>query len=259
MTSLVELKKTLKEVTGTADPAGFFLEHSQSREMSYSMQSACRWLDVVQKIEVLNIRGKLLDIGTSPLTFALQKRFADVETLDYTNAFQQRCELYGIKLHVGGDNWAQNATVPDDYYDCITFLEVIEHMHVNPEQTLLYLRAKLRKNGCLILSTPNLMCFGNRIRMLMNRKLSHVSYPAFADNEHYAHGHMHDRVYMPAEMEDYLKNTGWSSYQIGYQGLDAADDDTGVSMTRRLLRSPIRLLKRIDPSLRQLMMITAWK
>ena len=240
---------------------GFFLEHSIEREMSYSMRSARRWLDIIATIEKTKIHGKCLDIGTSPFTFALKNLnlFMDLETLDYTNAFQERCTMQGIQLHVGGDNWEENTHLPDDYYDCIIFLEVIEHMHVNPEQILLFLKKKLRNGGHLIMSTPNLMCFGNRIKMLFNKKLSQFSYPAFSNNEHSAHGHKHDRVFMPSEMKEYLNNTGWKSFTVGYHSIEVADDDKSGSRIKRILRAPVRMLKHIDPSMRQTMLIIANK
>ncbi|MGA3286511.1 MAG: methyltransferase domain-containing protein [Bacteroidota bacterium] len=257
MMTLKELENTLREITESVPSNGSFLENSCEREIAYSIKSSYRWLDIIRIIENLNLGGKCLDIGTSPFTFALKSRFNDMETLDYTNAFRDRCTLTGIKLHVGGDNWEINTMLPDDYYDCIIFLEVIEHMHMNPEKILLFLKKKLRNGGHLIMSTPNMMCVGNRINMLFNKKLFCFTYPAFAENEHQIHGHRHDRVFMPAEMKEYLDNTNWKSYNINYHSMKVADD--GMSGFKRLLRLPIRFLKYVVPSMRQIMVITAMK
>jgi 2-polyprenyl-3-methyl-5-hydroxy-6-metoxy-1,4-benzoquinol methylase len=128
---------------------------------------------------------------------------------------------------------------------------------MNPENILLFLKKKLRNGGHLIISTPNMMCLRNRINMLFNKKLCCFTYPAFGDNEHPIHGHRHDRVFMPSEMKEYLSNTSWKSFSIRYHSIKVADD--GMSGFKRLLRSPIRFLKRVVPSMRQIMLITAMK
>lgn len=46
-------------------------------------------------------------------------------------------------------NWA-----PDERFDCISFLDVIEHM-VDPEQALRHARSLLSDKGCVVMSIPN--------------------------------------------------------------------------------------------------------
>jgi hypothetical protein len=64
---------------------------------------------------------------------------------------------------------------------------------------------------------------------------------------------------MPAEMKEYLENTSWTSFHVGYHSINVADDDSSETMMKKLIRTPIRVLKWIDPSLRQLILITAKK
>jgi 2-polyprenyl-3-methyl-5-hydroxy-6-metoxy-1,4-benzoquinol methylase len=258
MTTFDELQSALMQITDSAPNESVFLENSRERERNYSRGSVSRWLEIVRILERNAPLNRCLDIGTSPLTFALKRWCGTVETLDFSEAFKPRCEQAGVRLHVGGEAWPETL-LPDEYYDCIIFLEVIEHIHMNPEKVLLFLKRKLRNGGILILSTPNMMSLGNRLRMLLNRKLEHFHYPPFSDNEHAIHGHLHDRVFMPAEMKGYFQNTKWSSFSLGYHGVAVSDGMRGYSIAGRLARAPIQVIKHLVPSTRQLMLIVAKK
>ncbi len=256
-----ELATTLQSITADVPADGFFLENSKEHELAYVEKSVIRWLDILTRIHRLGLNGVCLDIGTSPFTFALRRLhvFDEVDTLDYTAAFKSRCEHENVAHFVGGEGWTQgqDCDLAPSHYDCILLLEVIEHMHSNPEQTIAFLRSRLRPGGCLILSTPNLMCLGNRIRMLLNRKLLHFTYPPFASNETPEHGYQHDRIYMPSEMHDYFENTGWTSFEVGYHSILVSDGDLHLSPLARACRYPLRLLKKMFPALRQIMVISA--
>ena len=258
---LPAFKKKLVAVTEAAQPDDFFLEHSRERELAYTLENARRWHEVVAIASRHPGAGptkSCLDVGTSPLTFVLKDYFQRVATLDYTAAFAPRCRRHGIDFFQGGI-LAEPDLLPETAFDCILFLEVLEHLHLDPTQVLAWLQRKLRPGGLLILSTPNMMCLGNRINMLFNRRLKQFSYPPFSANEFPAHGHKHDRIYMPAEMRDYLRQGGWRRFRLGYHGVRAADDrDTGARLTR-FLRLPVLLLKWLLPSLRDRLLILAWE
>lgn len=235
-----------------------FLEEDRGRESAYAMSSVNRWLEIVRILEEKGPINRCLDVGTSPLTFALPRWCKNVETLDVTPYFGSRCQAAGITLHVGGVDW-QDEALPNDHYDCIIFLEVIEHLRKNPEKVIAYLKQKLKPGGILILSTPNLMCFGNRARMLLNMRLQHLHYPAFEREPGHVHGFGHDRIYSPWEMREYFVNTGWSSFDFGYQGISVSDSLKGYSLRKRLVYTPVQLIKRLVPSTRQIILIVAKK
>jgi len=60
---------------------------------------------------------------------------------------------------------------PPNSFDCITFLETIEHVE-NPALFLKEFHRILRPNGCLILSTPNATSLKNIIYALSYRRVS---------------------------------------------------------------------------------------
>jgi len=258
MTAFDELETALMQITDSAPDGSVFLENSREREKNYSRSSICRWLEIVQILEKHAPLDRCLDIGTSPFTFVLKRWCRVVETLDFSEAFRARCEQAGVRLHIGGESWPETL-LPNESYNCIIFLEVIEHMHMNPEKILLFLKRKLRAGGILIMSTPNMMALGNRVRMLLNKKLTHFHYPPFSENEHAIHGHLHDRVFMPAEMKEYFQNTKWSSFSVGYHGVAVSDGLRGYSIAGQVARAPIQVIKHLVPSTRQLMLIVAKK
>jgi hypothetical protein len=95
------------------------------------------------------------------------------------------------------------------------FLEVIEHVHQSPVDILKSLRGLLNPGGLLILSTPNMMCFANRVAMLFNKKLKSFTYPPFSLKDG-AHWFGHDRIYMPAELRDYFVESGFQNVETLY-------------------------------------------
>jgi hypothetical protein len=254
--TLEKLEQLLNNSTASEPENSAFLEGNRVREQAYCQRSARRWLDIIRLINNTGATGKCLDIGTSPLTFVLKNWCSTVDTLDYSDYFTDRCHKAGIKLYVPGSEWLAN--LPDNHYNCVIFLEVIEHMHMNPEYLLAEIRKKLRPGGLLILSTPNMMCFGNRLRMLANRKLMHFTYPPF--NSAGLHGHAHDRIYSPAEMKQYFQNTQWSSFEICYHSLAVADSISHYdALWKRIVSLPVLLIKYLVPSTRQHLLALARK
>ena len=258
--SAAELAQWLDQATENAESEASCLEGSALRERNYSKSSVDRWLEIVRLILKLPNRRTCLDIGTSAFTFVLPRLFEETHTLDYTDTMAARCAKAGVRFYHGGISASEGkvtAPVPGDMFDCILFLEVIEHFHLNPVDVLKLLQTKLKPGGTLILSTPNMMSLGNRIKMVLNRKLNHFHYPPFAENEHPQHGHRHDRVFMPAELREYFDTTNWSGYNFGYHGLRVADVSNGGGLKSIVSKVSAEPLKAIFPSLRQLMLVSA--
>jgi 2-polyprenyl-3-methyl-5-hydroxy-6-metoxy-1,4-benzoquinol methylase len=65
----------------------------------------------------------------------------------------------------------------DNSFDCIVAGEVIEHVF-DTKNFLLEINRVLKKNGQLIITTPNLVSFGSRIMMLFGKKPWMMEYKA---------------------------------------------------------------------------------
>lgn len=60
------------------------------------------------------------------------------------------------------------STIPDAYFDCITFNDVIEHLLV-PSEVLKMIKPKLSINGILIASIPNVRYFYNLYEFIIKK------------------------------------------------------------------------------------------
>ena len=235
-----------------------YLELSREREKIYTLKSVERWWEALNYFaetgrDIPN--SKVLDVGTSPFTFLLNDLFSEVTSLDLTDHLKKRCLENEITFVEGGlsDDMPQ---IPDKHFDCIYCLEVLEHIHVNPVEVLRELRGKLSEGGILILSTPNMACMGNRVRLIFNRKLLHYTYPPYSDNPCPIHGHRHDRVFMPHELLDYAMESGFSKSKLKYHLRYPPFSDVNFYNPRKW---PGLLLRSVFPSLRSITVLIAEK
>lgn len=58
------------------------------------------------------------------------------------------------EVHVLDVEQSEVLPLPEDYFDCITMLDVLEHL-ILPARVLRTVRRHLRRNGCILLSVPN--------------------------------------------------------------------------------------------------------
>ncbi len=108
----------------------------------------------------------VLDIGRSTLSTMLCNAYADVTTLGFPLAPDDR---WGDIPHVVYNlNDAQaRAPIPTDRtFDLIVMAEVIEHIHTAPELVLLMLQTVLKESGVLICQTPNAAALHKRVKAL---------------------------------------------------------------------------------------------
>lgn len=252
-----KLGQVLESVTSDALDSDYFLEESRERERDYSKSCYLRWKDTLE-IALSYLGGgearTALDVGVSQFTLCLPEFFAKVYALDLTEAFEQRCARHGIKLYHGGVH-VDGTVEPIPKVDCVFFLDAIEHIHDNPVDILTRLHSRLTDNGILVVSTCNMMCLGNRIRMLRNKKLVHFTYPPFQKPLYNAHGFAHDRIYCPEELGEYMSAAGCSKVDCIYP---MAGDIRLAKLT-----SPTEmmsyLLKKAFPSLRATMLFVGRK
>lgn len=123
-------------------------------------------------------RGRLLEIGANPyFTSMLIKKFTHYE-LYMTNFFghQDKRKMLQYKVNKDGarmDFEFYHANIETDdlpfeegYFDAVCFCEVIEHLVNDPTQAVLRVKRHLKKDGHLILSTPNVARLENVSKML---------------------------------------------------------------------------------------------
>lgn len=139
-----------------------FMLNSLEEEINYIKHNKDRFIEAIKIVDSIssNIKGKfrLLDIGTSPLTFILKNRYGkkvDVYTIDYSDKFKKLCvlkDIYFKKVNLE----TKNIGYHNNFFDIITFCEVIEHINQKFHKNILTkISNKIRKDGYCLLQTPN--------------------------------------------------------------------------------------------------------
>ncbi len=113
-------------------------------------------------------RGRILDVGPSPLTDLLRHRFengVDTAGLEATMPLDARGSHYPLDLN-RIRNGAPSGLLR---YRLIVLAEVLEHLHAAPKPVLRFLRDHLEPGGVLILQTPNAVALPKRLKLLAGK------------------------------------------------------------------------------------------
>ncbi|HEV2316429.1 MAG TPA: methyltransferase domain-containing protein [Thermoplasmata archaeon] len=91
-------------------------------------------------------------------------------------------------------------------YDLVLFVEVLEHLLVNPRTLFRQIATRLRRPGYVFVTTPNQARLTNRYRLAMGRSIrERDSFPASAAGPF---GHVAE--YTIPDLEDLLGREGWA-------------------------------------------------
>ncbi len=108
-------------------------------------------------------QGRILDLGCGDGKTAekLLEKGYDVVAFDMDEA---RFQLKGkVPFFTGSLN--EPLPFKNEEFDYVIFMEVIEHIY-NPDFVISQISRILKKGGCLIISTPNILNIGSRFRFL---------------------------------------------------------------------------------------------
>ena len=157
-------------------------------------------------------KGRTLDVGSYPghIQYILNQMEYEVEGIDLSpDRFIEQLSECKDKTII----WdIERQPFPGDdkeIYDNLLLLEVIEHLHVNPLNLLQELNRILKFGGYILLSTPNLLQFKNRVNILLgNYALEH---PLSVFEKTLIHGSPgHQRLYSKMELVDMLEVYGFN-------------------------------------------------
>jgi SAM-dependent methyltransferase len=184
-----------------------FISGGKNEEIDYLKFHYKRFkvlLSLIKKIPA----GKLLDIGTTPFSFYINENTNhQVFAFDYNNLLKERCEELDVNFKSGDLN--SGLPYEKNYFDTVIFAEVFEHIHSDPVKLLNSLNSIIKPEGVLILGTPNLASFTNRIKLLFNQPI--LEYPTWD-----AEVHGHDRLFVKKELVSYLKKSGFNIQNVRY-------------------------------------------
>lgn len=91
--------------------------------------------------------------------------------------------------------------LPEEEFDLIIFSEVLEHLAVSPRLVFDKLKMMMKKGGRLMITTPNFMSFGNRLKMLLGKSPLEVIRRDLSNPGHF-------REYSLPELKQYVTDVG---------------------------------------------------
>ena len=213
----VEQLQLLSELLADTDSfeEGECLELSSEREKSYLSGHYLRFMHTVNEINITlsaknkNVENfKILDIGTTPFTWALKTIFnADVFTIDLSTLLANRCILKDVvfsKCNVLEDEIG----FPSNYFDIVVFTEVFEHLIGSPQVVFANIRKVLKDDGVLIMSTPNIATYKKRLNLLFGKSILEPVNTVFREEVDggWIHGSGHYREFTLEETKELLRN-----------------------------------------------------
>ncbi len=97
---------------------------------------------------------------------------------------------------------------PDDAFDVITCLEVLEHLAIDPMAMMAEINRVLKPGGVFVLSTPNAIRYSNVVKILLaEQPLGWTPYNGMDSNRH-------NREYTPDEVGKLYKAAGMTPLEI---------------------------------------------
>lgn len=114
---------------------------------------------------LVDLKQKILDLGcgTGDLIKLLKNKNSDVEGLEISHKAAKIGQHRGCKITIG--DLHKKFPYKNNSFDTITAGELIEHIY-DTDFFLEEIKRVLKKNGNLIISTPNLATFGRRLMLL---------------------------------------------------------------------------------------------
>ncbi len=109
----------------------------------------------VPAIPTYHMNGKIFDIGcgTGGTLIALRKLGWETYGVDIDTKTIKIAKTNGVE-HAYVGTYQKLASFPDNFFDAVRLYHVIEHLY-HPGDCLRLIRKKLKKNGELIIGTPN--------------------------------------------------------------------------------------------------------
>lgn len=126
--------------------------------------------EIVKKI--LSSGNRYLDIGCwsgdAIIIYDAFKKYNEVYGIDISESAVKKAKEKGIKASFVDIN-SEKLPFTDNFFDTITFIDVIEHL-IDPYLILAEIKRVLKPEGTLIIGTANVSSLSNRLRILFGRR-----------------------------------------------------------------------------------------
>ena len=162
--------------------------------------------------------AEILEIGSAPgqFTVLLHRLGYKVQGVDLDpERLTPIWRKYDIAI-TKADIEKDKLPFPDESFDIVLFMEILEHLRLDPLHALREVRRVLKPHGRIVLSTPNITPL-HRLRFFIGKSYCDHPLETFGKLEWLGHaGHI--RLYSLAEIEDVLREIGFGKFTHAYRG-----------------------------------------
>lgn len=186
----------------------------KQEELDYFNIHCERYRYILEKISRQPKKGRILDIGCYPLHLSTALKEMGFSVYGVSSFHEPINQTKRVKiLNIETDK----LPFTDNKFDLVLFSEVIEHLYQSPKFALKEIKRVLKKNGQLIITTPNVARSINRLFLLMGKNI----YPAiddfFDDNAiNKSLYFRHNREYTMAEIKRLVEESGLSCQEKNF-------------------------------------------
>jgi len=186
--------------------------------LNYLNSHKLHYLNLLSFIET-NKEKKILEVGSVPghFTVLLKKLGYNIQGVDIDpNRISKLMEKFQIDV-VKTDIENEKLPFSSESFDVVLFPEIIEHLRVNPLYALREVTRVLKKNGKIVLSTPNITP-QKRLAFLVF-EYDYIGDPIVEFSKLEKLGHMgHIRLYSIKELKKFLDYVKLRVISIDYKG-----------------------------------------
>lgn len=150
---------------------------------------------------------KILEVGCASGSFGeliKQKNNAEVWGIEYNYDIAKKAEKKLDKVMVGDINNLINE-IPDDYFDCIVFNDVLEHL-ADPALVLKKIKSKLSQKGNIVASIPNVRYIGVLKGLILKKDWKYMDFGVLDKT--------HLRFFTQKSIERLFKEAGYKILKI---------------------------------------------
>jgi len=223
-----------------------------------------KYLHVLENVVPrLPVDGRVLDVGAGPgaIAMMLARLGFEVHAVDtwaeYPDEGGNIAGSRGRILETMSENGVEptfcdvterGLPFPEETFDAVLFIDVIEHLHESPMRVMLDMRRVLKGGGLLAVQTPNLASLKNRLKFLAGRTPLGQFEEWFTDrsfqNVEGFYGHV--REYTVGELRAMFRMSGFGVERVALTNrilrpTPVGRDATGLRYTREFkINSPQR-------------------